>query len=565
MNNTGRILPGNQQHGFQKPGFSIWSPSHHIHSFFIVKALLIAAILVPVTSALKAEPARFTNPIAEGADPWVTLHDGKYIWCFSEGNRGVSVWVSESLNSLGNRHVVWRSPKTGPWSREIWAPEMHLLDGKWYIYLAASDGRNENHLAYVLESSSGDPLGSYQIHGPFATGDGPDGKSPNVWAIDMTVMAHGGKRYAIWSGWDKPGSDKQFLYIAPMKNPRELAAPRVRIASNDDHLWERLEEREGTRGLNEGPQILKRAGRTFVTYSCGASWLRTYKLGLLELTGNDPLDPASWKKHPEPVFKSGNGVIGVGHSTFVSSPDGSEIWHVYHAKMDDRPGWRRAISIMPFTFKPDGFPDFGSPVPYGKALAHPAGQLLREAKLPIDLSLRDSAELARFSYFGNQQFLSQEKDGVDLGRVPVHPVNDYRSGEKLVLNGGNFADLEVSVKLRHIKGARDAGLLFRSSLPAVGFNAQRGYFAGVIPEHNRVILGKTDGNSWKEIARANAPQVPPGEVTLAVRAVGNRLTVSMNGKQVIEADDITYARGSVGLRVVDTHVRFSDFKVRPAR
>ncbi len=550
----------------QKSEFSGWSPSRRVISLGPVKALsLTAALLVLATSALRAGPAGFTNPIAEGADPWVTLHEGKYVWCFSEGNRGISVWLSDRLNSTGTRHVVWQAPETGPWSREVWAPEMHFLDGKWYIYLAASDGRNENHLAYVLESSSADPLGPYRIHGPFATGAGPDGKSPNIWAIDMTVLDHAGKRYAIWSGWDKPGTDQQFLYIAPMKNPRELSAPRVLIASNDDYLWERIEEREGTRGLNEGPQILKRAGRTFVTYSCGASWTRTYKLGLLELTGADPLDPASWEKRPEPVFKSGNGVIGVGHSTFVPSPDGSEIWHVYHAKMDDRPGWRRAVSIMPVSFKPDGFPDFGTPVPYGKPMPLPAGQRLPAAGLPISLTLRDSADLAKFSYFGHQQFLSQEKDGVHLGCVPAHPVNDYRSGEKLVLDGGDFTDLEASVNLRHIKGAHDAGLLFRATLPAVGFDAQRGYFAGVIPGQKRVILGKTDGTSWKEIARADMPEAAAGDVTLAVRAIGSRLTVSLNGKQVIEADDDTHARGSIGLRVVNTHARFSGLKARAVR
>ncbi len=132
--------------------------------------------------------------------------------------------------------MVWTAPKSGPYSKEVWAPEIHLLDGRWHIYVAASDGDNANHLAYVLLSRDEDPLSPYTLHGPLPTGDGEDGKSPNIWAIDMTVLEHEGKRYALWSGWDAPGTDRQFLYIAPMKSPIELAGPRVLICKNDTYL-----------------------------------------------------------------------------------------------------------------------------------------------------------------------------------------------------------------------------------------------------------------------------------------------------------------------------------------
>lgn len=528
-----------------------------------MKSFLFSLLLLP--SALFAETATFVNPIAEGADPWVTRHDGKYLWCFSEGNRGISVWVSDRLNSIGTRHVVWQAPETGPFSKEVWAPEMHLLDGKWHIYFAASNGENKNHLAYVLVSKGADPLGPYQIEGPFATGDGADGKSPNIWAIDMTVLEHSGKRYAIWSGWDKPGTDQQFLYIAPMENPRKLAGPRVLLCANDTHLWERIEEREGTRGLNEGPEVLQHGGRTFVTYSCGASWTRTYKLGMLELIGNNPLDPASWKKNPQPVFTSAGPVVGVGHSTFVPSPDGKETWHVYHTKVDKRDGWRRAISIQPVKFAGDGLPDFGSPVAFGAPLALPSGQKINPVRLPLSLNLDKAADLKGFSYFGHQQYLSEQNDGVDLGVVPKHPMNEYRSGEKLVINDAEFADIEASVRIRFIKGRRDAGLLLRVNQPAVGFDAQQGYFAGIIPGEKRVVFGKTDGKAWKELARADVAVAENASVDLTVRAVGDEFRVSIDGRELLKAKDSTYMSGSVGLRVVDTHARFSNLRVSQIR
>lgn len=524
---------------------------------------LLFSLLLPFCAS--AQTATFVNPIAEGADPWVTRHGDDYLWCFSEGNRGISIWVSDRLNSIGTRHVVWQAPESGPFSKEVWAPELHWLDGRWHIYFAASNGENKNHLAYVLVSKGADPLGPYLIEGPFATGEGPDGKSPNIWAIDMTVLDHAGKRYAIWSGWDKPGTDRQFLYIAPMANPRELAGPRVLLCANDTHLWERIEEREGTRGLNEGPEVLQHGGRTFVTYSCGASWTRTYKLGMLELVGNNPLDPASWRKSPQPVFASAEPVIGVGHSTFVPSPDGRETWHVYHSKMDHREGWRRAISIQPVKFADDGLPDFGTPVAFGTPLAPPSGQKINPVRLPLSLGLDKAADLKGFSYFGHQQYLSEQNDGVDLGAIPKHPMNEYRSGEKLVINDGEFTDIEASVRVRFIKGRRDAGLLLRVNQPAVGFDAQQGYFAGIIPGEKRVVFGKTDGKSWKELARADVAVQENASVSLNVRAAGDEFRVSIDGREVLRAKDSTYKSGSVGLRVVDTHARFSNLRVSEIR
>jgi GH43 family beta-xylosidase len=525
--------------------------------------LLAALLLAP---ALPAAPETFVNPIAEGADPWVVKHGDGYLWCFSEGNRGISVWKSDRLTSIGTRRVVWQAPESGPYAREVWAPEMHLLDGRWHIYFAASDGRNENHLAYVLRSASEDPFSRYELHGPFATGEGADGTSPNIWAIDMTVLDHAGKRYALWSGWDAPGTDRQFLYIAPMASPLKLAGPRVLLAKNDDHLWERTEERADSRGLNEGPQILKNGGRTFVTYSCGASWKATYKLGLLELTGADPLDPASWKKHPQPVFSSAGSTIGTGHSTFVPSPDGSQTWHVFHAKVDARDGWRRAIFVQPVAFRSDGFPDFGTAVQAGTPLPRPAGETLPRPALPLTLPLTAADDLRQFSYYGHQQFLAAEKDGVHLGTVPAHPVNDYRSGEKLVLDGGDFSDVSAAVDIRFVAGARDAGLLFRVRQPAVGFDAQQGYFAGVLPGQDRVILGRTDGRNWQEIARADLALPDQGaRVRLGVQASGTSIRVSLDGKEVITAQDSTYRAGSIGLRVVDTHACFSGLEVKAAK
>ena len=295
--------------------------------------------------------------IRPGADPWVIEHNGKYYWSQSNNpTRSIRVWVSDSLEEPGEFKDIWVAPRRGPYSREIWAPEIHFIDGRFYVFFAADNGENRNHLSYVLVSENDDPFSRYELKGPLYTGDDFENKTNNRWAIDSTFFEYRGKRYLIWSGW-KDDQDVQYLYIAPLADPpTQTAAARVLICDNADYLWERVEERLGTRGLAEGPEILVAPnGRVFLTYSCGASWLPTYKVALLELIGDDPLDPNSWKKYPEPFFQSDEFQFGVGHGSFAKDKSGQTRF-LYHAKRSREPGWPRDVFIRYVDFDDEGFP-----------------------------------------------------------------------------------------------------------------------------------------------------------------------------------------------------------------
>lgn len=306
----------------------------------------------------KTSEAAASKPIfvRTGADPWILEFRGKYIWsCSNNATRRIVLSIGDSPDKPGPPRAVWTAPETGPLSRELWAPEIHFIDGRFYIYFAADDGQNKNHRTYVLVSENDDPFSEYRVEGPLYTGDDPDGKTNSRWAIDATVFERRGRRYLIWSGWEDD-RDVQYLYAAPMKSPTETAGPRVKLCDNADFLWERVEERLGTRGLNEGPEIVVAPnGRTFVSYSCGASWLPTYKVALLELVGDDPLDPAAWRKLDEPFLRSDENLFGVGHGSFVRDANGRTLYF-YHAKLDRSPGWNRAVYYRPVEFDDDGLP-----------------------------------------------------------------------------------------------------------------------------------------------------------------------------------------------------------------
>ncbi len=162
----------------------------------------------------------FTNPVLNvGADPWVVIHNGRYYRSYSNGND--SIWVSSFDRLEGMRFEtatkVWQAPAGTAYSKDTWAPEMHLINGHWYMYFAASDGTNESHQVYVLESASDDPKSTYTLKGKIAA-------PSNRWAIDATVLTMpGGSLYLVWSGWDGANNIQQNLYIAPMTNPWTVA------------------------------------------------------------------------------------------------------------------------------------------------------------------------------------------------------------------------------------------------------------------------------------------------------------------------------------------------------
>ncbi|PIQ22022.1 MAG: glycoside hydrolase [Cytophagales bacterium CG18_big_fil_WC_8_21_14_2_50_42_9] len=346
--------------------------------------LIFQAILLGCTTVVapekKQEPAVvaehfFTNPIAEGADPWVLKKDKFYYSCGS-GSGGIYVSKSTKLTQPGERIVVWRAPASGWNKSNIWAPEIHFFNGKWYIYYAAgkaAGGPFIHQRSGVLESIADDPFGPYQDKGMLYTGDNIAEPASVKWAIDLSPFRMNGQLYAVWSGWEENAATdktKQNLYIARMSNPWTISSNRVKISAPTEE-W----ETGGELDLNEGPELLRKNEKAFIIYSCRESWLKEYRLAQLSLadTTLNPMQPENWVKSG-PVFQSTAYVFGVGHCSFTKSPDNTEDWIFYHAKKSVTPGWQREIRLQPFTWKPDGSPAFGVPIPSGKPIRLPSGE-----------------------------------------------------------------------------------------------------------------------------------------------------------------------------------------------
>ena len=302
--------------------------------------------------------------ISRRADPYVYRHgDGNYYFTATvpEYDR-IILRRAESLEGLkeAEEKVIWKKHERGSMGNHIWAPELHYLDGEWYLYFAAGDAEDKWHIRpYVLRCRQKDPfMGHWEEMGMMQCAQ-EDEFSFRSFSLDGTVFENQGKRYYVWA--EKTGVGKMIsnLYIAQMETPVRLKTAQV-LLSTPDYPWER-------RGfwVNEGPAVLHHAGKIYLTYSASDTGVN-YCMGMLSMDENqDVLDPTNWKKCRNPVLASDEekGIYGPGHNSFTEDEEGRPIL-VFHArtekeiKGDPLYNPNRHTMLMPFGWKEGGEPVF---------------------------------------------------------------------------------------------------------------------------------------------------------------------------------------------------------------
>ena len=270
--------------------------------------------------------------IEQRADPYITkADDGKYYFTASvPAYDSIVLRCADSLEGLKGapEKEIWHKHEHGEMSRHIWAPELHFLFGKWYIYFAAGEQDDMWKIRpFVLECDSMDPMtGTWTEKGKIQRAD-TDIYSFDAFSLDATVFEHKGSWYYVWAEKVSVGIQISNLYIARMESATKLATDQV-LLTTPDYPWERVDI-----WVNEGPACLKHDGRIFLTYSASATG-ECYCMGMLSIgEDEDVLDPRAWEKSKTPVLCSDRekGFYGPGHNSFTEDADGSPVC-VFHAR-----------------------------------------------------------------------------------------------------------------------------------------------------------------------------------------------------------------------------------------
>lgn len=277
---------------------------------------------------------KFNEPwILQRADPYIYRHtDGTYYFTASIPDYdGIVLRRSETLAGLADAPevMIWKKHDRGIMSIHIWAPELHYLDGKWYIYFSGGDVDEIWEIRpYVLECQDEDPLtGTWVEKGKMQRAKG-DIFSFEAFSLDATVFENKGKYYYVWAEKVSVGPQISNLYIAEMESPCRLKTVQVMLTT-PDYDWERVGF-----WVDEGPAVIHHGGKIFLTYSASETGPE-YCMGMLTADeDSDLLDPRSWTKERYPVLTSdpARGIYGPGHNSFTVDEEGNPIM-CYHARV----------------------------------------------------------------------------------------------------------------------------------------------------------------------------------------------------------------------------------------
>ncbi|MBQ2803298.1 MAG: family 43 glycosylhydrolase [Lachnospiraceae bacterium] len=270
--------------------------------------------------------------ILQRADPYIIkAQDGSYYFTATvPAYDKIILRHADTLEGLkdAEEKVIFTKHETGSMGAHIWAPELHYLFGKWYVYFAAGDAEEVWKIRpYVLECSGADPMEDTWVEMGKMKSAKEDEFSFEAFSLDATIFENKGEYYYVWAEKVGVGLQISNLYIARMKSANELSTVQV-LLTTPDYDWERVGF-----WVNEGPAVLKRNGHIYLTYSASATGA-CYCMGMLSaLESEDLLDPESWTKERYPIVKTdeAKGIFGPGHNSFTKDAFGNDIC-VFHAR-----------------------------------------------------------------------------------------------------------------------------------------------------------------------------------------------------------------------------------------
>lgn len=175
-------------------------------------------------------------------------------------------------------------------------------------------------------------------------------------AIDANVLIDAdGKKYLYYSRDCSEnvvdGLKKSEIYGVPLSDDLLSVQGEAVKLLTPQQKWEK---ESGDTQWNEGPEMITHEGKYYLTYSANFFASPSYSLGYA--VSDSPLGPFV-KAEENPLLTSGirKDVSGTGHHSFTMSPDGTQLWAVYHSHTNPQaPSGNRKVNIDRAGFTADG-------------------------------------------------------------------------------------------------------------------------------------------------------------------------------------------------------------------
>ena len=277
--------------------------------------------------------------IKDRADPFIAKgSDGYYYFTASypmygendaDGYDRIILRKSETIDGLSQAEekVIWHENNSDSAFRFIWAPEIHEINGKWYVLFAASGSENNvwDIDCHIIMCSGNDPYNDNWIDmGKYTAYEG-DNFSFKGFSLDMTHFECNGIHYVAWA--QNGGNSNVYLATVDPDEPWKITCPAI-LLTKPEYDWERVRI-----PVNEGPAAMVHNGKIYLAFSASATGPE-YCIGLMYADENaDLTDITSWTKLASPLLTSDDlvGEYGPGHNSFVKDENGDWVF-VYHSR-----------------------------------------------------------------------------------------------------------------------------------------------------------------------------------------------------------------------------------------
>ena len=336
--------------------------------FLFFTSFSLTPVSSQTTQHIASVKSTISNPLkVEFGDPFVLYTAGTYYMYGTGGgvDKGFAAYSSKDLVNWKHEGQVyfhnnkngWSDPKAS-WDGAYWAPEVYEVKGKFYMFYSA---QWEENPANELENFRIGVAVADKPTGPFTDMADKPVFDPGYPVIDANVFFDtDGKAYLYYSraaykhpvesevadwavkkGWFKE-IEESWVYGIEIKpdfsgvigEPVLVLRPPVRL--NDKQAeWESrsVTAREVNRRWTEGSVTFKKDSIYYIMYSANYFGGQHYAVGYA--TATSPLGPFE-KAANNPVLQKNTGkgglVTGTGHNSITYSPDGKEMFCVYHGR-----------------------------------------------------------------------------------------------------------------------------------------------------------------------------------------------------------------------------------------
>jgi beta-xylosidase len=347
-----------------------------------IACLLMIAIMMVSNDDLFAQPIKKSNertyknplPVVFG-DPYVLYVKGDKYYMYGTGGvkNGFAAyssidlvnWKSEGQVWWANNANAWNDSTAG-WDGAYWAPEVYEVKGKFYMFYSAQwkENPNKEYENFRIGVAVAD-----KPTGPFIDLNNKPIFDPGYPVIDGNVLFDkDGRLYLYYSrcaykhpvesevaewakskGWFKE-IEESWVYGVELKpdfsgvigEPKLLLRPPVTMKDKQAE-WESrsVTSKEVNRRWTEGSVTFRKGDTYYIMYSANYFGGKNYAVGYA--TSQSPLGPFV-KSNDNPILgknvDKGGIVTGTGHNSITYSPDGKEMFCVYHGRTtatgDDR-------------------------------------------------------------------------------------------------------------------------------------------------------------------------------------------------------------------------------------